>query len=1834
MRKFTLFLALMVAMVTTAFAQTVVSNLSDFKSDKCYTVTTPSRGGWAVNSDASQFCSTNDAGLGTESDATDVNQQFAVLSVNGEDYFLYSVGAKKFIKHDRTLSAVSGDAIEFADASKEGAGRVRVNFKGIENSYINLGGSNQMSVDWWGTIDAGNAVQFLEVADFDATEALNLLNSKVELVYVYQYEGKEISRQTVDVMVGEAYPAINAPYGFTADAPQGVVEAAGEKIVECTFAGYPFEYAESVDAITTWYYIQMHSNNKKFIQYVDGANNIEWADAEVAEGEENSYIWAFVGTPATGFKLVNYAATVEKALCSDGSSDPAMGAFANGVNWVPAASDVVGDAFFCLQYPGSSNYMNAQNGKVAYWNDNDAGSTLQLTVAEPVVATPEPVTFDIYALDDSMNPSPLEGTVSKLGYVVFAASDNNAVLAEAADAPKVCIFDPAMGGAVAEASSIMFGDLLGNGMQLVAVQFDGFATPGAYMVYAPAGAFTVNGQPNEEIVSAQFTIPAPVVKVFEVESVTPANNAEVEAINKIEIKFTEDIYLSMDDRGNFYPVNLVDENNNVIELTTSDDANIYSKAVFTPAEPITAAGTYTLDLSQIKLDGGVCEGSYSWTVVAPAAEPGIDTSKEYYLYSSYNWGMNSGYLTIGTKSGSNYGQVYMDSNKKQSFKLTPSGDGYVVSRLADMGGMSYPEYLDCSHAYNVGNNAMSGSVLYFELNTNGKYYIRSANGYFKADKIDYTTTDWAYHVFSNGDMTSAMEWELVPAIDEEPTTPAVAPVIQTISPAAGAVVEGGVSEIVITFDKEIKSVSSGAQIKVKLGAATTRAYGSNATIDGCTVTFKFGDGGQFGFTTIEDAGEYSVEIPASLCTSEDGGASEAFSYKFTIAAPVVEPGIDTSKEYYLYSSYNWGMNSGYLTIGTKSGSNYGQVYMDSNKKQSFKLTPSGDGYVVSRLADMGGMSYPEYLDCSHAYNVGNNAMSGSVLYFELNTNGKYYIRSANGYFKADKIDYTTTDWAYHVFSNGDMTSAMEWELVPAIDEEPTTPAVAPVIQTISPAAGAVVEGGVSEIVITFDKEIKSVSSGAQIKVKLGAATTRAYGSNATIDGCTVTFKFGDGGQFGFTTIEDAGEYSVEIPASLCTSEDGGASEAFSYKFTIAAPAELPALESTKYDRNPLETSYDFTTGLMGKFLLSGVKIYFGEVVKKYTTDLSGDYGQILDADGNVVATLDKCMGANGTMNDFATPYTTTPITAAGTYKVVVKSGVILSADGTKEYKGGEFTFTVEKAAVEVIPSAEDGFFWNASYSHVDEFNKQVITVKNADNDVVINNEVKATLTCGENVYEATVTVEKFDNIQEITLAFDGEFVEGKYTLDVPAGLFTVDGVANEAYAQSTFTYRKPQLEITRDFDSWESYLDQVWYMPKGAIITIANAQSVEVDDTKVATIAVGESVYNSTLSYYYDEWSNAYYIELMFEDFYAEGFEFVKGDYTFTLPAGLYTVNGVANEEAVKAYTYGDPIVEEFSVTEILPAAGSVLESLDAIAITFSNGAQPDILPVTCGDATYYFVSMYGMYVAVDLMSYEPIVITEPGTYTLDLSELEGLVGEKVFSWTIAEAVEEPVDYTPTYTGTVERNDRNVTAVTLGDNRYDLLTPEQSSCYVDATETVTFTVVAGATVKASVEHKGEWVHHSVYIDLDGDGFTSGLEEGSEWKPAGDLVTYSFYNNNGSSDEYGYNSVGTYMSGMDRHVPEMPEFTAPTTPGIYRIRFVQDWCSIDPNGDSDGKFGDFMANGGQIVDVMLEVVEGTTDGIEEVDAEAEKVIYDLTGRRILEITKSGIYVVNGKKVIVK
>ena len=67
----------------------------------------------------------------------------------------------------------------------------------------------------------------------------------------------------------------------------------------------------------------------------------------------------------------------------------------------------------------------------------------------------------------------------------------------------------------------------------------------------------------------------------------------------------------------------------------------------------------------------------------------------------------------------------------------------------------------------------------------------------------------------------------------------------------------------------------------------------------------------------------------------------------------------------------------------------------------------------------------------------------------------------------------------------------------------------------------------------------------------------------------------------------------------------------------------------------------------------------------------------------------------------------------------------------------------------------------------------------------------------------------------------------------------------------------------------------------------------------------------------------------------------------------------------------------------------------------------------------------------------------------------------------------------------------------------------------------------------------------VYIDSDNNGFTASIAGGSNYQPAGDLVSYSFYNNGSDSDTSGWNSVGTIFTGDSRSTVTLPAFTVPS-----------------------------------------------------------------------------------------
>ena len=367
------------------------------------------------------------------------------------------------------------------------------------------------------------------------------------------------------------------------------------------------------------------------------------------------------------------------------------------------------------------------------------------------------------------------------------------------------------------------------------------------------------------------------------------------------------------------------------------------------------------------------------------------------------------------------------------------------------------------------------------------------------------------------------------------------------------------------------------------------------------------------------------------------------------------------------------------------------------------------------------------------------------------------------------------------------------------------------------------------------------------------------------------------------------------------------------------------------------------------------------------------------------------------------------------------------------------------------------------------------------------------------------------------------------------------------------------------------------------------------------------------------------------------------GEYTLVIPEGLITRKSDGRAFSGEfAFTVVAP--EPLEVVSVEPA--SIVSELKEITLTFNSEVAGEFDPyamvamkfkkgnsVACGISNYV---AEGAVLTVTLSQ----TITEEGEYTLVIPE--GLITRKsngdAFSGEFAfEVGEPPVDYTPTNNGRRTNTGRVIRGITLttasGENSYTLTDDEQTQDYTDATAAAIFTVEVGEELTISFDKAGEWIHQFVFIDFDGDGFTASIAEGSDWAPAEDLVAYSFYNNNSSSDESGWNSVGAVITGNNRSTPAIPAFKAPETEGTYRMRVKQDWCNIDPAGDADGKFGDFKANGGQIIDVLLNVVYPI--GIENVNADAViKGIYDIHGRKLEQITAPGLYIVNGKKVLVK
>ncbi len=345
-----------------------------------------------------------------------------------------------------------------------------------------------------------------------------------------------------------------------------------------------------------------------------------------------------------------------------------------------------------------------------------------------------------------------------------------------------------------------------------------------------------------------------------------------------------------------------------------------------------------------------------------------------------------------------------------------------------------------------------------------------------------------------------------------------------------------------------------------------------------------------------------------------------------------------------------------------------------------------------------------------------------------------------------------------------------------------------------------------------------------------------------------------------------------------------------------------------------------------------------------------------------------------------------------------------------------------------------------------------------------------------------------------------------------------------------------------------------------------------------------------------------------------------NGDYVVTIPAGMFYMEpdglNVANEETVLDLNIY--VATPLEVVSITPAAGEV-ESLSVIKIEFNqdvnNGTDMPVVTDANG-SEYTFMQLYYdeennaeipanevWFVAID-SNYEPVTIDAAGTYTLDLSTFTvypvgvwtplTFAGTTSYSWTIAEAVEPATQYYRIYS-----------------------TSQSKYLHIESYNASNTSGPKGA------------VGLSDYVDAEANPEQS-ANQIFKLEDAGDGLVYLV-----SANEYyivcrqwnvdACNDGQKSALGMD--------YISDTE---FRLMNGSQYFKV---GEVDGEWGAYYpycdAAIGLAETWRLEPATVPT-GIENVITEGAVVegIYDITGRKIEAITAPGIYIVNGKKVLVK
>lgn len=276
-----------------------------------------------VGFDGTHLCGTTDENA----------SQFAIIDYGGTNY-LYDVTNSAFVVHTANMKAATtgnpllesttniSKAVTGLNWGTTGYNAYPWYLEDSFGNWLNMDKKPLVYMNTWRDFEGangGNTYQKVIVeSSYDATEALQILenyfNPKSTVTFVFKEPNTTSQSQPIPVLTGTVIDEVPAELrkGYCSYEMSPTIVHTGNNIVNVTVS-YDLPFTISTDfESATWYYAKI----RNYYYLNMGASEPYYP---TSDNEENdNFKWAFMGTPHTGFVILNKAAGEDMCLTKDG----------------------------------------------------------------------------------------------------------------------------------------------------------------------------------------------------------------------------------------------------------------------------------------------------------------------------------------------------------------------------------------------------------------------------------------------------------------------------------------------------------------------------------------------------------------------------------------------------------------------------------------------------------------------------------------------------------------------------------------------------------------------------------------------------------------------------------------------------------------------------------------------------------------------------------------------------------------------------------------------------------------------------------------------------------------------------------------------------------------------------------------------------------------------------------------------------------------------------------------------------------------------------------------------------------------------------------------------------------------------------------------------------------------------------------------------------------------------------------------------------------------------------------------------------------------------------